>query len=51
MTFPDEIVEISLEMENAGVWALRLAGVALLEAEEWEVLVARFNSFERTMNL
>ena len=30
--------EITPAMDEAGAWALRVAGVGLLEAEEWEVL-------------
>ena len=30
-------VEITPAMENAGVWALRTAGIGLLSAEDWEV--------------
>jgi hypothetical protein len=38
MTGPE--TEITPEMANAGAWALRLAGLGLLEAEDWEVLAA-----------
>jgi hypothetical protein len=30
--------DITAEMEAAGVWALRVSGIGLLDAEEWEVL-------------